>query len=250
MKIVEERDGWKMTHEFEEMTPEKRPQDPCGDRTGLVFETLEHGGEYPDTMPQAIRVTDTEDRVSGPIELRDTNGNILATQTRTVLCRCGASRRRGRVREAAKASSVRPSTHNVSASPICRHGRVGSRGVGQEGAEPGLGGGRRRRGGARSLAVVAKSVGSGVIALAAVAALCRAPRRGPVAIRSEAASAAGPRERMDAAPERRAARARRDGCRGRAYRQPACAYRVDGAAARPVRCFHYKKLRGYAIQAL
>ena len=29
--------------------------------------------------------------VSGPIELRDTNGNILATQTRTVLCRCGAS---------------------------------------------------------------------------------------------------------------------------------------------------------------
>ena len=42
MKIVEERDGWKMTHEFEEMTPEKRPQDPCGDGTGLVFETLEH----------------------------------------------------------------------------------------------------------------------------------------------------------------------------------------------------------------
>ena len=29
--------------------------------------------------------------VSGPIELSDTNGNILATQTRTVLCRCGAS---------------------------------------------------------------------------------------------------------------------------------------------------------------
>jgi hypothetical protein len=44
-----------MTHEFEEMTPEKRPQDPCGDGTGLVFETLEHGGEYPDTMPQATR---------------------------------------------------------------------------------------------------------------------------------------------------------------------------------------------------
>jgi hypothetical protein len=62
MKIVEERDGWKMTHEFEEMTPEKRPQDPCGNGTGLVFETLEHGGEYPDTMPQAIRVTDAEGR--------------------------------------------------------------------------------------------------------------------------------------------------------------------------------------------
>jgi hypothetical protein len=49
-------------HEFEEMTPEKRPQDACGDGTGLVFETLEHGGEYPDNMPQAIRVTDPEGR--------------------------------------------------------------------------------------------------------------------------------------------------------------------------------------------
>ena len=29
--------------------------------------------------------------VNGPVELRDTNGNILPTQTRTVLCRCGAS---------------------------------------------------------------------------------------------------------------------------------------------------------------
>jgi hypothetical protein len=33
-----------------------------GDGTGLRFETLEHGGEYPDTMPQAIRVTDAEGR--------------------------------------------------------------------------------------------------------------------------------------------------------------------------------------------
>jgi len=33
------------------------------DRVSLrVFETLEHGGEYPDTMPQAIRVTDAEGR--------------------------------------------------------------------------------------------------------------------------------------------------------------------------------------------
>ena len=29
--------------------------------------------------------------VNGSIELRDTNGNVLSTQTRTVLCRCGAS---------------------------------------------------------------------------------------------------------------------------------------------------------------
>jgi CDGSH-type Zn-finger protein len=29
--------------------------------------------------------------VTGTIELRDTNGNVLQTQSRTVLCRCGAS---------------------------------------------------------------------------------------------------------------------------------------------------------------
>jgi hypothetical protein len=32
------------------------------DGTDLTFETLEHGGEYPDTMPQAIRLTDAEGR--------------------------------------------------------------------------------------------------------------------------------------------------------------------------------------------
>jgi hypothetical protein len=62
MKITEEHEGARITHEFEEMTPEKRPQDPYGDGTGLTFETLEHGGEYPDSMPQAIRLTDAEGR--------------------------------------------------------------------------------------------------------------------------------------------------------------------------------------------
>ena len=32
--------------------------------------------------------------VTGSIELLDTNGNILSTQERTVLCRCGASTRK------------------------------------------------------------------------------------------------------------------------------------------------------------
>ncbi len=39
--------------------------------------------------------------------------------------------------------------------------------------------------------VVAKSIGNGVIAIAAFAAICSAMRRGTVAIRSEAATAAG-----------------------------------------------------------
>jgi hypothetical protein len=62
MKVTEEHEGARITHEFEEMTPEKRPQDPYLDGTGLTFETLEHGGKYPDSMPQAIRLTDAEGR--------------------------------------------------------------------------------------------------------------------------------------------------------------------------------------------
>jgi hypothetical protein len=42
--------GMKLTHRFAELTPEKRPQEPHMDGTGLRFETtMEHGGEYPDT---------------------------------------------------------------------------------------------------------------------------------------------------------------------------------------------------------
>jgi hypothetical protein len=51
-----------LIHKFEELTPDKRPQDPHLDGTGLRFETLEHGGDYPDTMPQAIRLIDAHGR--------------------------------------------------------------------------------------------------------------------------------------------------------------------------------------------
>ena len=52
----------KLTHKFTEMAPDKRPQDPLRDGTGLRFETMEHGGEYPDTMPQAIKLIDADGR--------------------------------------------------------------------------------------------------------------------------------------------------------------------------------------------
>jgi hypothetical protein len=52
----------KLTHKFAEMTPDKRPQDPHMDGIGPRFETMEHGGEYPDTMPQAIKLIDAEGR--------------------------------------------------------------------------------------------------------------------------------------------------------------------------------------------
>jgi hypothetical protein len=41
---------------------EKRPQDLHGDGIGLTFTTLEHSSEYPDTIPQAIHMTDAEGR--------------------------------------------------------------------------------------------------------------------------------------------------------------------------------------------
>jgi hypothetical protein len=44
---VEEGRAMNLTHAYEEMAPEKRPQDPHLDGSGLRFKTLDHGGEYP-----------------------------------------------------------------------------------------------------------------------------------------------------------------------------------------------------------
>jgi len=49
-------------HTYRALPPERRPQDPMQDGAGWTFQTMEHGGEYPDTMPQAIRATDAEGR--------------------------------------------------------------------------------------------------------------------------------------------------------------------------------------------
>ncbi len=52
----------KITHHFNEMTEAKRPQDEFMDGRDWIFETIEHGGEFPDTMPQAIKATDAQGR--------------------------------------------------------------------------------------------------------------------------------------------------------------------------------------------
>ena len=49
-------------HNYEQMTEEKRPQDEFLDGRDWKFTTLEHGGEFPDCMPQAIRGTDSQGR--------------------------------------------------------------------------------------------------------------------------------------------------------------------------------------------
>jgi hypothetical protein len=51
-----------ISHTFREMTEDMRPQDPGMDGAGWTFELLEHGGEYPDMMPQVIRATDAAGR--------------------------------------------------------------------------------------------------------------------------------------------------------------------------------------------
>ena len=59
---------------FRELIRTMRPQDPHGDGVGLRFETGEHGGDYPDNMPQTITVTDAQGRraVYVPLRIDDT----------------------------------------------------------------------------------------------------------------------------------------------------------------------------------
>ena len=69
----------KLTHKFAEMTPAKRPQDLHMDGTGLRFETMDHGGEYPDTMPQAIKLIDAEGRSRIYVPITQ-NGKVVDSQ--------------------------------------------------------------------------------------------------------------------------------------------------------------------------
>jgi hypothetical protein len=51
-----------IAHNYEEMTKEKRPQDDDLSGDGLTYVTSEHGGEYPDNMPQCVTVYDSKGR--------------------------------------------------------------------------------------------------------------------------------------------------------------------------------------------
>jgi len=69
------------TQTFRELTYTMRPRDPYGDSTGLRFETGEHGGDYPDNMPQVIMVTDAQGRWAVYVPLR-VNGKIVVPDNR------------------------------------------------------------------------------------------------------------------------------------------------------------------------
>jgi hypothetical protein len=49
------------------------------DDTGLHFETMEHGGEYPDTMPQAIKLIDAKGRSCMYVPIMQ-NGKVVDSQ--------------------------------------------------------------------------------------------------------------------------------------------------------------------------
>jgi hypothetical protein len=72
----------RLIHKFALLAPEKRPQDPQLDGSGLRFETMDHGGEYPDTMPQAIKLTDAEGRSCIYVPITQ-NGRVVDGQGRT-----------------------------------------------------------------------------------------------------------------------------------------------------------------------
>ncbi len=69
----------KLTHKFAEMTPETNQKDPQLDGTGLRFETMRRGGEYPDTMPQAIKLIDAEGRSCVYVPITQ-DGKVVGSQ--------------------------------------------------------------------------------------------------------------------------------------------------------------------------
>jgi len=76
----------KLMHKFARMTPEQRPQDPHMDGADLRFETMEHGGEYPDAMPHAIKLSDAEGRsciyvpITQDCKVVDTQGFLFGAE--------------------------------------------------------------------------------------------------------------------------------------------------------------------------
>jgi hypothetical protein len=71
-----------IVHGYRLLPVEKRPQDATQDGRGWRFETLEHGGEYPDTMPQAIRATDPQGRSAVYVPIK-VDGTVVDSDSTT-----------------------------------------------------------------------------------------------------------------------------------------------------------------------
>jgi hypothetical protein len=64
-----------VAHRYKKLTEDMRPQDPTLDGSTMKFQTLEHGGQFPDTMPQAIKVTDEQGRWCIYVPIKGLDGN-------------------------------------------------------------------------------------------------------------------------------------------------------------------------------
>jgi hypothetical protein len=60
---------------YDELRPDQLPRDPSRDGAGWTLTTREQGGAEPDTMPQAIEVTDAAGRVAVYVPITDTPAN-------------------------------------------------------------------------------------------------------------------------------------------------------------------------------
>jgi hypothetical protein len=74
---------------FEELTPQMRPQDIHGDGRDWTFETCEHGGDEPDTMPQAIQAADADGRWAIYVPLTR-SGKIVVPRPANATARLGS----------------------------------------------------------------------------------------------------------------------------------------------------------------
>ena len=74
--ILRDAEGRSATYVPEEEPLENRPQDLLGTGEGLTFETLAHGGEYPDDMPQALKVSDPAGNTCIYVPIKE-NGRVV-----------------------------------------------------------------------------------------------------------------------------------------------------------------------------
>jgi hypothetical protein len=74
--MIDDRPIYHSTHSYRQMTPDRRPQDPGHDGAGWKFRLVEHGGEEPDEMPQAIIATDAEGRTCTYVPIQ-VNGQVV-----------------------------------------------------------------------------------------------------------------------------------------------------------------------------
>jgi len=81
--VLTDAEGRSATYVVRENVPDP-PQDLRMDGTGLTFQTGEHGGEYPDDMPQLIKVIDPEGRSCDYVPIR-VDGRVVDSKGFTML---------------------------------------------------------------------------------------------------------------------------------------------------------------------